>query len=419
MLDWDTWQEVFSTLQKNPLRTLMTAWGIFWGTFMLVVMLGFGSGLRDGVTKNLLGSVGNNVYLWGRHTTLPYAGHPPGRRLRFSVRDKEALQRATDAVEAVAPTVQLGGWRDGVNVARGPKTGNFGVKGEYPAFARLAGFRPYSGRFINERDLRQRRKVAVLGEQVRKILFADGEDPLGQYLKVRGVQFQVVGVFHDQQTPNGAERNNNTVYVPFSSFQSAFNHDDRVGAFGVLLRPDADPGESEAALRRALARRHGVHPDDTPAIGSYNHSEKVARIRTLFRGTRAFVWAVCLATLLAGALGVSNIMLISVKERTREFGLRKALGATPGSILRLVLQEATVLTTLAGYLGLVCGVGSLHLAHQVLESRGGKGPLGEPSIDIGVALLATALLALCGAIAGLAPARHAAKIHPIVALRSQ
>lgn len=417
MFDVDTWQEVFASLQKNLLRTGMTAWGVFWGTFMLILMLGFGTGLEAGVTRNMLGFAGNNVFLWGRRTSIPYQGTPPGKSVRLSTRDMPLLKAAVPEVLEISPTAQLGGWREGINVSYGSTKGNFGVIGKGPKFPLLAGFSAYSGRFINELDMSERRKVAVIGEQARRILFRDEENPLGKYIKVQGVQFQVIGVMNDQQSGRGAERNNNSILVPFSSLRASFNLDDRVGSLGIVLEATADPEASELALKRALLDLHGVSPKDLSAIGANNFSEKLARVRTLFRGIRAFIWVVCIATLLAGALGVSNIMLISVKERTREFGLRKALGATPSSIISLVLQEATVLTCLAGYLGLVAGVAALQLVPLFFSPSGST--MSAPSIDLGIALLATGVLAVSGAIAGIAPARHAARIHPIVALRSE
>lgn len=416
MIDLDSWQEVFATLQKNILRTLMTAWGIFWGTFMLVAMLGFGTGLEHGVQRNMLGFVANNVYAWGQRTSKPHAGLAPGRRVRLDLEDAEAV-RQLEGVVAVAPNIELGGWRDGNNVSYGEKTGNFGVRGEFADAARVGVDRPYLGRYINELDIRERRKVTVIGESVRRILFEDGQSPIGRYLSVRNVLFQVVGVLRSEQPGDAGDRSNSTLLVPFTTFQVAFNTGDRVGSLAIRLAPDVDSTRVESAIRRTLAVRHQVHPDDTNAIGSFNLSKRHERAQSLFRGNRTFVWFVCVATLLAGALGVSNIMLISVKERTKEFGVRKALGATPGSIVRLVLAEASVLTLLAGYLGVVAGVLTLELVARWADA--GQGPLGAPSIDLGAALLATVVIGVSGVLAGLGPARHAASIRPVEALRAE
>lgn len=416
MIDLDSWQEVFSTLQKNVLRTAMTAWGVFWGTFMLVAMLGFGNGLEAGVNRNMLGFVANNVYAWGQQTSLAFAGLSPGRRVRLELADADAL-RSLPGVVAVAPTIELGGWRDGNNVSYQHKTGNFGVRGEHPDQARVGLDRPYRGRFINELDMDLRRKVAVIGDGVRRQLFGADADPIGHYISIRNIHFQVVGVIHSEQPGDEGDRQNSSLMIPLSTFEAAFNSGGRVGAMAVRLDDAADSEQTERSIRQTLGARHRVHPQDPNAVGSFNLSKRHQRAQTLFRGIRAFVWFVCVATLLAGALGVSNIMLISVKERTREFGIRKALGATPASIVRLVLAEATVLTLLAGYLGVIAGVLAIELTARWVGS--GSGPLGAPSIDLGVALVATLVIAACGMLAGAAPARHAARIHPVVALRAE
>jgi len=415
MIDLDTWQEVFATLQKNVARTAMTAWGVFWGTCMLIFMLGIGQGLEGGVTRNMASLSANNVYVWGQRTALPHAGLAPGRQVRLDTDDVGAVGQVP-GVAAVAPSIELGGWRQGNNVAYGDRVANFGVRGETPQFLEVAVDRPYAGRFINETDMRERRKVTVIGEAVRHMLLHD-VDPIGRYIKIRGVHFQVVGVMASVQSGDDAERTDNTVLVPFSTFQTAFNGGNRVNAMGIRARDGVDPLQLETTLKQTLASRHRADPNDPQAIGSFNLSKQHQRVENLFRGVRAFVWFVCVATLLAGALGVSNIMLISVKERTREFGIRKALGATPASVIGLVLQEASVLTALAGYLGLVAGVAGLELMSRYATTR--DGPLAAPHVDLAAALLAVLVLIVAGLLAGIAPARHAARILPMAALRAE
>lgn len=415
MFDIDTWHEVFSTLQKNVLRTLMTAWGVFWGAFMLVIMLGIGRGLEDGVTRNMASLSANNVYLWGGRSSVPHAGLALGRPLRLDLQDVTEVQQLPGVV-AATPSIESGGWRQGTNISYADKVSNFGLRGEAPQYLEVQVDRPYLGRFINETDMAERRKVVVIGEEVRRQLIPDSIVPIGQYLQIRGVYFQIVGVIASLQGGDDAERVNNSVVVPFSTFQTAFNGRGRVGVIGVRLGPGVDSEQFEQSARRQLALRHRAAPEDPQAVGSFNLSKQTQRVVNLFRGVSAFVWFVCVCTLLAGALGVSNIMLISVKERTREFGVRKALGATPGSVIRLVLQEASVLTGLAGYLGVVAGVLGLELMSRYASSR--QGPLAPPSVDLGVALSATLVLVFAGLLAGIAPARHAARIRPVVALRS-
>lgn len=416
MFDLDTWHEVFATLQKNLLRTLMTAWGVFWGAFMLVVMLGIGRGLEGGVTRNMSSLTANNVYVWGGNTSRPYAGLALARRIRLTVDDIPVV-RALPGVEAVAPNIELGGWRQGSNVSYGDQVSNFGVRGETPDYLKVAVDRPYLGRFINETDMVERRKVVVIGQAARHVLIPDSIDPIGEYLTIRGVYFQVVGVMASVQGGDQAERADNTVLVPFTTFQDTFNGRDRVGSMAIRVSEGTNAEQLEQLVRRTLAAQHRADPEDPQAIGSFNLSKQHDRVRTLFRGIQGFVWFVCVCTLLAGALGVSNIMLISVKERTREFGVRKALGATPASIVALVLQEAGMLTALAGYLGVVAGVLGLELMSRY--STSGDGPLAAPSVDLTAALAATLVLVAAGLLAGIAPARHAARIRPVAALRSE
>ncbi|HEX9618942.1 MAG TPA: ABC transporter permease [Polyangiaceae bacterium] len=418
VFDLDKWQEIFSTLRRNKLRTVMTAIGVFWGIFMLVLMLGFGNGLKFGVQKNMLGFAANSVYVWGQRTSKPHHGLPPGRRVRFRTQDIEALERDVAGIELLAPRIQLGGWRDGNNVTRGERTGNFGVMGDYPAFAGIEGIFPDRGRFINPLDLERRRKVVVIGDQVKRLLFSDHENPIGQYVRIRGVYFQVVGTFRSDRPGDQGDRANQTLHVPFSTFQMAFNAHHDVGWFAITGKPDVDAEELEQRVRKALLERHGVAPDDPQALGSFNAAERFGQVRSLFGGIEFFIWFVGVATMLAGVLGVSNIMLISVKERTKEIGVRKALGATPASIVALIVQEALALTTLAGYLGLVAGVLALEGFSRFVGTDA-SGPLGSPAIHLGTALAATGVLVVAGLISGIAPARHAAKIQPVEALRAE
>ncbi len=414
MLDRDTWQEVIDTLRQNPWRTLMTASGIFWGVFMLVIMLGFGAGLQRGVSQKMLGFVSNSVYLWGQRTALPFRGFAPGRRVGLNVDDIEALLRGVPGLVHLAPRAQLGGYRDGNDVSYGAKAGNFAVMGDYPALAEIDGISAYRGRFLNRLDLQAERKVAVIGEQVRRVLFQGQPDVLGRYIAIKGIQFKVVGVFDSDRSGQQGDRQNSTVHVPFSTFQRTFNFGGRVGWFAAMARDDVSAEDFEQQLLSVLKRQHLVHPDDRRALGSFNVGAKFARVGKLFLGVRAFTWFVSIATLLAAALGVSNIMLITVKERTREIGVRKALGATPGAIASLVVQETLVLTLVSGYAGLAAGVLMLEGAGRLLVSS--DAPMGAPSIDLGVAGLLVLVLLAVGLLAGYAPARFAARIQPVTAL---
>ena len=419
IFDPDSWQEIWSTIRKNRLRTALTALGVFWGVFMLVVMVGAGRGLENGVTKSMSGFATNSVFLWSQRTSLPYQGLQPGRSPRFTTDDIEPLLRLP-AVEHLAPRVQLGSFRDRNTVRRGSKAGSFQVTGDFPAIRHVQTLFLVRGRGLGELDHAEGRKFAVIGERVHELLFEPGEDPLGQSVEIRGVPFQVVGMFRSRQKGDQGLRESATIQVPFSTFSRAFNTGNRVGWFTFTVRPGFDAVEAEKGAKAILQKRHRISPDDRQAIGSFNVSEEFNKIGALFFGIRTLIWFVGVLTLLAGVVGVSNIMLISVKERTKEIGVRKAVGATPSRIVGQILQESVALTSLSGYVGLVGGVALLEAVRVVLEAPGREAPamFSNPGIDLDVALLAAFVLVVAGAFAGIIPARSASRVDPAVALRA-
>jgi putative ABC transport system permease protein len=417
LFDLDTWQEIAATLRGNKLRALLTASGVFWGLFMLILMLGLGRGLENGTRKNLAGLAPHAVYVWGQRTGLPHRGLQPGRHVRFEDEDIRRVA-AIPGVEHVAPRLRLGGWRDTARVNRRDKTGSINVLGDVPAFARIESMPVVEGRFLNEIDVAEKRKVVVLGRKARASLFSESERALGDTIVINGVHFRVVGEIRSEKSGEEGDRVENSAFVPFDTFQQAFNQPNRVGWFSLSVRADAAAPDVEKEVRRVLSERHGVHPNDQQAIGSFNAAEQFGKVQGLFRGIRAFVWFVGTLTLLAGVLGVSNILLIIVKERTRELGIRKALGATPASIVGLILQESVALTALSGYAGLVAGVGALELLGSFVAKLDGA-PLSQPEVDLRAALIAAGVLVVAGAVAGIVPARYAARVAPVEALRAE
>ncbi|HEY4104248.1 MAG TPA: ABC transporter permease [Polyangiaceae bacterium] len=416
MLDLDAWQEVWATLRSNKLRATLTALGVFWGVFMLIMMLGIGNGLERGVIHNLNGLTNYSVYVWSQRTSIPYRGLQPGRYVKLNNADIAAIAR-TEGVEHVAPRIQMGTWHAGENANYGAKKANFNVVGDTPELANVEALKITDGRFINQRDMAEERKVCVIGEEVRKTFFGD-VDPIGKYIQVRRVYFQVVGVLDTPKTGDDREKMISVIYVPFSTFQTAFNLKDRVGWFSLTARTDLPASLVEQNVRHAIMAGHRIHPDDSLALGSYNAAEKYESIQGLFRSIRKFVWFVGTLTLFAGMLGVSNILLIIVKERTKEIGIRKALGATPWSIVSLVVAEGLVLTSLAGYLGVVAGVFGLEAAGRAVRSLP-NAPLSQPQVSLQVVAIAVLVLIVAGAVAGIVPARHAARVHPVEALRAE
>ena len=416
VFDLDVIDEVFVTLRQNKARALMTACGVFWGIFMLVLMVGFGNGLQSGVATNM-STMGDKVlYIWGQRTRLAHAGFKPGRWVKVTPGDVSVLRRELSGLKHVAPRVQLGGWQEGNPMTHRNKSGNFAVMGDFPEYQWVEPLQGLRGRFISPLDVAERRKVAVIGEQVRKVLF-DDEPALGRYVTIRGLFFQVIGVFDSERPGDEGERANSTVHVPLTTLRAAFyGGEDRGGWLAIELEDDRSSSQMEGRIRQVLMKKHQVHPNDANAFGSYNSGERAERVTNLFVGIRAFVWFVSIATLAAGILGVSNIMLISVRERTREFGVRKALGATPGSVIGLVVGEALLLTTLAGYSGLVAGVLVLSASADVVS---GEGPFGHPFVELHVGLIATAVVTVAGVVAGILPARRALAVSPVEALRSE
>lgn len=421
MFDYDKWQEIFNTIKKNKLRTGLTMFGVFWGIFMLMILLGSGNGLKNGVTKNFGAWATNSGFIWSERTTMPYKGMQPGRYIRFDNSDKIAIEQNVEGLEYLSPRNNLGGWRGGNNVIRGNKAGAFSIYGDYPAYQKIQIVDLYHGRHINNFDLEGKRKVCVIGENVRKVLYETDEDPIGDYIKIKGIYFQVVGVFKSMREGEQAENDTQTIYVPFTTFQQAFNNGDRIGWFAFTVIPGADVEEVETSIKDILKKRHRVNPEDDNALRSSNIAQEFAEVNGLFAGISLFNWVVGIGTLLAGVIGVSNIMLIIVKERTKEIGIRKSLGATPGSIISLIIQESVFLTALAGYLGLLVGTLILEGVSYAMEQSGGNegSMFGPPEIDLKIALIALTTLIVTGAIAGLIPARKAASIRPIEALRSE
>ena len=416
VLDIDNWREITATLRKNKLRTVLTGLGVFLGIVILMLMIGFGSSLERGVKRRMAGFATNAVFVWGQRTTIPYAGLPVGRQIEYDTRDIEALARLPGVLH-LAPRSQRGGFAQGSNVRHGTRTGAFQVSGDYPAFQYVQTPVMRAGRFLNQRDLDERRKVAVIGEGVVEQLY-EGTDPTGTYLEANGVYFQVVGVFGSKQTGQQADRILNTIHIPFTTFQQAFNFNDRVGYFAIVGQPGVDGEALEEQVKATLKQRHKIAPDDDRAVGSWNTSKEFQKMNMLFFLINLVMWVAGTMCLFAGVVGVSNIMLITVRERTKEIGVRKALGATPASVIRMIVSEATALTVIFGYLGVAAGVALLELVGNVLEKLPDL-PFAPPDPNLTVALAAATVIAVFGVLAGLLPAYYAAKIKPVEALRTE
>jgi putative ABC transport system permease protein len=417
MFDYDKWQEIFTTIRKNKLRTFLTIFGIGWGIFMIVILLGAGKGLQNGATEGFAAWATNSGFIWGQKTTIAYGGFQPGRNINFNNSDTEILKKRVYELSNLAPRNQLGGFRGGYNVRRNNETGTFSIYGDYPEYILIQKMDVYNGRFINDRDIKERRKVCVIGQNVVDVLYKEEEiDPIGTYISVNNINFQVVGVFKSIRQGEDADRDVQNIFIPFTTFQKAFNYGDDVGWYAYSVKEQYNVSEVEAKMLELLKKNNDIDPKDEDALGNFNLQEEFEEMSGLFTGIDLFTWFVGISTLFAGIIGVSNIMLIIVKERTKEIGIRKSLGAKPISIISLIIQESVFLTTIGGYIALVTGVLLLELVGQAIPP---DAMIKSPEIDLSIALGALAILIVGGAIAGIMPASRAAAINPIEAIRTE
>lgn len=410
MLFIDHWQEIFQTLRRNKMRAALTGLSVAWGILMLIVLLGAGQGLQNQVESNFTDDATNSIWIRPGRTALPYMGLRPNRQIKFTNADYEALQRIS-GVEHVTGRFYMRGVSYTVNY--GTKSASFDVRSVHPDHQYLEKSIITSGRFLNERDIEERRKVAVIGAPISTFFFGD-DSPLGSYLVIRGIQYKVVGTFID----DGGEGELQKIYLPITTAQRAYNAHGQIDhlLFTVGKASVEESRRIEHDVRTMLATRLHFDPDDSGALRVRNNVEEFHKIQQIFSLIRIFIWIVGLGTITASVVGVSNILLISVAERTSEIGVRKALGATPFSIVSMILKESLLVTSLAGYLGLFAGVGLLELVDKLLASND---YIKNPSVDIGVALTALGILVVAGMIAGFIPARRAARVSPVVALRSE
>ncbi len=410
MIRFDVWQEIFDTVRRNKLRTVLTGFAVAWGIFMLVVLLGSGKGLEHGVEYQFRDDAINSIWVSGGQTSMPYKGLQPGRDIQFTNQDYDQVTSRVEGVEYSSARFWI--WSS-LQVNYKNEYGSYTIRSVHPGHRILERTKILEGRFINDLDIRDHRKSAVLGTLVKDALF-HAEPAVGKEIKIGGLAFQVVGVFDDE----GSEREREFIYLPITTAQRTFGGSNKVNQI-LYTTGDASLAQSERmadATRQLLAVNHTFDPTDQRAVFINNNVENFQRIMALMSGIRLFVWVVGIGTLLAGVVGVSNIMLVAVRERTKEIGIRKALGATPASIIGLILQESVLITAVAGYVGLVLGVGVLEALGRALDKAEF---FRNPQVDLHLAVWATVLLVVAGGIAGFFPARRAAAIRPIEALRDE
>lgn len=411
MFDLDKWREILATVRRHKLRTFLTAFGVFWGIFMLTILLAASQGFRNGV-ENEFNVAKNAVFVWSQRTSVPFQGLKAGRTIQFANADVAALEQGVPQAALVLPRTSLHGT---FAVQYGPHNASFSVNGEYPGYPAVRAVHLTQGRFVNQPDITERRKVAIIGDRVGEVLFG-AANPLGRYINIKGIFFQVVGVFQGEGKAEEAQQESQTIFVPLTTLQVAFNQVNQIDFFAFIPQAGTPAAVVEANAKRVLARQHKVAATDERAFGSSNVEEEYSRVQGLFAGIAGFSWLVSIGTVLAGVIGVSNIMLIVVKERTKEIGIRKSLGATPASIVGLILQESIILTAGAGLLGLLGGT-ALIAGLNTLMAGQSVSFFASPRVDGGVALLAVVLLVGAGALAGLLPATLAVRVQPVLALK--
>jgi len=417
IFDIDVWQEIFSTIRKNKLRTILTGFSVAIGIFMLVILLGASNGLKNGVTKNFESEASNSIHVYGGITTKAYQGQNPGKRIRLKTKDYSNFKKRIMQIDEIAARTWIPGDEA---ISYNMKFGNFVVRPVHCAYKYLIKYNLEEGRMLNEKDEKLRRKVVVIQDKVKDALF-EKQAPIGEFIEINGLKFKVVGVY----SISSQENNSGVIYTPITTADVIFNNGGRLNEIGFTLGnlQHRESVKIEDKLTMLLAGEHHFDPSDKAALWIDNNIEDTKDFVNMFSAIDTGIWIIGIFTLIFGFIGVFNIMLIVVKERTKEIGIRKAVGATPASIVSLVLFEAILITAIAGYTGLFLGISLLEIISKfnLIEALSEDVALYfiAPQVDMGVAVGATILLVITGAIAGLVPARRAAKIRPVIALREE
>ncbi len=415
MFDIERWQEIFETISKNKLRTFLTGLSVASGIFILVILLGIGEGMRNGISSEFEQDAANILYIYTGSTSKEYKGMNPGRRITMK-NDDFANVSANFEEEIEFKSAQYTIWNGIVNYEN--ESGSYRVEGAWPDYQFLENESMVAGRYLNYSDHQNYEKVVVIGNKVRNDLFKNEDDPIGKYVQISGINFKVIGVFSDP----GGEREETRVFLPLTTSQRVFSGGNDIRNMSFTLQKEETFEEALAAseefssqVESYLKEKHTIAPDDASAVSVNNSLENAKRFYDLMDMIKFFFWGVGICTIIAGIVGVSNIMLIIVKERTKEIGVRKALGAQPLSIIFMVLHESIFVTTIAGFVGLIASLALLEFVGPLIETQ----YIANPSIDFAVALTTVFILVFAGAVAGFFPAWRAARIKPIIALRDE
>lgn len=420
MFDFDGLKEIWQTIARNKTRSLLTAFGVFWGVFLLVVLSSTGNGFENGMMRQVEGVTPNTGLFFTGTTSEPYKGYQKGRSWSMNMSDLKAIKDNCPDIVAISPESSVWTSED-KNVVFGNRSGSYTVKGVMPEYNYIMKSRILKGRFINDTDIANHRKVCLLGKRAYEDLFDKEEDPLGKMVRVNGLYFQVVGVVSTYNTNvqiNGSP--DESVVLPFTTMQQLFSKGDKIDFFMLAASDNASIADIEEEVKSLLKQRHDIAPDDKTAVNSFNLEEIFKMFKGLFLGIHILIWIVGLGTLLSGIIGVSNIMLVTVKERTREIGVRRAIGAKPRSIIAQVLSESLLLTTLAGLVGLCLGVGIMALVGTITSNMPSDNMMFlDPNMSFKAAVFATVIVIFSGLLAGVLPAWRAIQIKAIDAIREE
>ena len=418
IFDYDTWQEIFSSIAKNKTRTVVTIIGVLWGIFIYITLSGSAKGLDNGFDREFQDMAMNSMFVWPQSTSIPYAGFKIGRSPRLTIQNVKTLKQQVPEIQYIAPR-NARGVRSGppASVVYGDISRTYNIYGDYPEYTEISTKKIYKGgRFINNSDITNKRKVCVIGERTKKELFEKDDNPVGKFIKIDNVYFQVVGVH--KYNPGGGFETDGDIFIPFETFRNLYNTGDKVNWFVIAAYDNADVIAVEKKVKKVLKRIHNVSPDDERAFGSFNLGELFNRIKGFADGMTFLSLVVGMATIIAGVIGIGNILLISVKERTKELGVRRALGATPAEVRIQIVLESIFLTLIAGVLGIILGAVALATINFFTQDLADF-PYTNPTVPTPLVLGALLIMTVMGTLIGLIPAQRAVSIKPIDALREE
>lgn len=415
----DTWQEIYHSLRNNKLRTFLTMIGVGWGMFLFVALLGAAKGMENGFDKVFSGFATNSIFLWAQNTTIPYNGFPKGRKMDLHLSDLELLPKKIRQIDYISPQSSRGKFGSpGETFSRNGKSATYTLTGDLPVGNKISEKKLIFGRYINDADVSGNKNVIVIGEEVYKNFFESkkNEDPIGKSVNVKGTFFNVIGVYRVKKT--GGPDNDQSAFIPFSTYSKMYNEGDKVGFFAIVSKPDADLNAVEENVKSELKSKYNVSPEDTNAFGSFNLGKEFKKLTGFLTGMQLLTIVVGSLTILAGVIAISNILLITVTERTKEIGIRRALGAKPAEVRNQILLESVVITLTSGILGFIAGTFLLMIVDMLTKNQD-TFPFYNPTINYVQVFGAMAIMVILGLLIGMIPAQRAVRIRPIEALRSE